>query len=212
MNEPTKIPNQKLVPRATPQSIDGASPSVRTRLAAVPAFRALPPDKQRDVAKNMDNVISFISRPNAIAPEAKERTELPSFVGELIEGVFDAMVNASQEQMRAYGELIASVSKTADDFMRENVTDAAARDWLAELYPDSAGDDSSESDSSDSSAKLGLVGVARRRLAASRQQLLARMVMLGINRIVVTDGRITAKATFDVRGVDAARSDIRAES
>ena len=39
----------------------------------------------------------------------------------------------------------------------------------------------------------------------SRQQLLASMVMLGINRIVVTDGSINAKVVFDMRATDQAK-------
>ena len=35
-----------------------------------------------------------------------------------------------------------------------------------------------------------LVPAAKRRLAAGRQQLLSTMVLMGINRIVVTDGSI----------------------
>ena len=42
-------------------------------------------------------------------------------------------------------------------------------------------------------------------MAKSRQQLLASMVMLGINRIVVTDGSITAKVVFDMRAEDKAK-------
>ena len=39
-------------------------------------------------------------------------------------------------------------------------------------------------------------------MARSRQQMLASMVMLGINRIVVTDGLINAKVVFDMRATD----------
>jgi hypothetical protein len=39
-------------------------------------------------------------------------------------------------------------------------------------------------------------------MAQSRQQLLSSMVMLGINRIVVTDGSIRAKVIFDMRAHD----------
>ena len=38
-----------------------------------------------------------------------------------------------------------------------------------------------------------LVGAARRRLAIDRQQMLATLVMMGINRVVVTDGKIGAR-------------------
>ncbi|WP_433965191.1 hypothetical protein [Tunturiibacter gelidiferens] len=41
-------------------------------------------------------------------------------------------------------------------------------------------------------------------MARGRQQLLASMVMLGINRIVITDGVINAKVIFDMRASDTA--------
>lgn len=47
-----------------------------------------------------------------------------------------------------------------------------------------------------------LVPAARTQLATSRQQLLATMVLMGINRIVVTDGRIQAKVLFDFSAKD----------
>ncbi|MBR0692731.1 hypothetical protein [Bradyrhizobium lablabi] len=48
-----------------------------------------------------------------------------------------------------------------------------------------------------------LVPAARTQIATGRQQLLATMVMLGINRIVVTDGKISAKVVFDFKASDS---------
>ena len=42
-----------------------------------------------------------------------------------------------------------------------------------------------------------MVAATRRRLARNRQQTLATIVLMGINRIVVTDGRIVPKIKFD---------------
>src|SRR4029079_15166729 len=47
-----------------------------------------------------------------------------------------------------------------------------------------------------------LVPAARNDLARSRQGLLATMVLMGINRIIVTDGKINAKLKFDFRARD----------
>ena len=47
-------------------------------------------------------------------------------------------------------------------------------------------------------------------MAKSRQQLLASMVMLGINRIVITDGSINAKVIFDMRAEDKAKREYTA--
>ncbi|MFM0631233.1 hypothetical protein [Paraburkholderia xenovorans] len=176
-----------------------------------------------------------------------QKVDFPKFVGGLIKNVFQAIVESSIEQMRAYGELIANVSKTVDGFMQDNISAGAGRDWLAQKYPDAVGvevnqnagafaegeappaptatlvakGDNAEirlaeisrdlnlappvSDISDADAELRLVTAARLQMAKSRQQLLASMVMLGINRIVVTDGAITAKVIFDMRAEDKAR-------
>jgi hypothetical protein len=50
-----------------------------------------------------------------------------------------------------------------------------------------------------------LVQSARTQLATSRQQLLATMVLMGINRIVVTDGKIQAKILYDFQARDNSR-------
>ena len=47
-------------------------------------------------------------------------------------------------------------------------------------------------------------------MARSRQQMLASMVVLGINRIVVTDGAINAKVVFDLKASDQAERKARA--
>jgi hypothetical protein len=47
-----------------------------------------------------------------------------------------------------------------------------------------------------------LVPAARTQLATSRQQLLATLVLMGINRVVVTDGRIAARVMFDFQARD----------
>ncbi|ADV26718.1 hypothetical protein Psesu_0866 [Pseudoxanthomonas suwonensis 11-1] len=50
-----------------------------------------------------------------------------------------------------------------------------------------------------------LVPAARTTIASGRQQLLATIVMLGINRIVVTDGKISAKVMYDFQARDNSR-------
>ena len=67
-------------------------------------------------------------------------------------------------------------------------------------------------DLSDEEEELRLVNGARLIMAKSRQQLLASMVMLGINRIVVTDGSITAKVRFNMRATDQAQREYKASA
>ncbi len=113
-----------------------------------------------------------------------QEVDFPAFVSGLIKGVFGAIVNVSIEQMKAYGQLVAAVSKSLDKFRDENVSENEARDHLVKRFPD-----------------LHVATTAKKkpaaikRLATQRQQLLATMVLMGINRIVVTDGKIKAKIT-----------------
>lgn len=179
--------------------------------------------------------------------ELVQKVDFPKFVGGLIKNVFQAIVESSIEQMRAYGELIANVAKTTDQFMRDNIGEGAGRDYLADAYPDvlavgvggtaegfAAGESADPppprleargedpavrlaeisremnvnppvTDLSDANAELRLVTAARLQMAKSRQQLLSSMVMLGINRIVITDGSINAKVVFDMRASDKAK-------
>jgi hypothetical protein len=63
----------------------------------------------------------------------------------------------------------------------------------------------------DDTVEEKLVPAARTQLAASRQQLLSTIVLMGINRIVVTDGRIQAKVHFDFSAKDIFRLEERDE-
>jgi hypothetical protein len=169
------------------------------------------------------------------------KVDFPKFVGGLIENVYQAIVTSSIQQMRAYAEMLKSVSQSVDDFARENITENNARDWLVDNYPDvfdieaPSSDDATEgtsqprlvtkgdesetrlaaisrdmmlpqplTDISDPESEAALVRGARMSMAKSRMQLLASMVMLGINRIVVTDGSIRAKVVFGMRASDVA--------
>jgi hypothetical protein len=67
--------------------------------------------------------------------------------------------------------------------------------------------DKPPSDLSDEASEAELVRRAKLQLARQRQQLLCSMVMLGINRIVVTDGHINAKVVFSMRASDVAKRD-----
>jgi len=148
---------------------------------------------------------------NEVARDFLEDVNFPEYVASLIEGVFQAIVDASVKQMDAYGELLQSVAKTVDQFVQDQVSDGKGRDWLLATYPnlfervDGSGclrlrpgvnvaraisrlrflPVEGELDQLDSGAiEAKLVPAARRRLATSRQQLLATMVMMGVQRSV----------------------------
>ncbi|KAF1703635.1 hypothetical protein [Pseudoxanthomonas suwonensis] len=157
--------------------------------------------------------------------------DFPGFVSQLVHGTFDAIVDASIRQMESYSSLVSAVAKTVDQFTEENVTYNQARDWLAGRYPGDVAirlPEAGEAEprlvprSDDASpvwlADYGLEGETltqelleqqvlpqvRMRVGAERQQLLATMVLLGLNRVAVRDGSISAKVMFRAAAADAA--------
>ncbi|MEQ9258369.1 MAG: hypothetical protein RIG84_04655 [Roseovarius sp.] len=174
------------------------------------------------------------SNVSRITEDTLNAIAFPTFVADLIKGTFQAIVESSIQQMEAYAELLSNVAKTVDEFMADNITDNNARDWLAGAYPQvirldtSSGsprlvpqenaDDAQppnfqgdlsigEEVSLDEESIEGiLVPAARRKIAQSRQQTLATMVLMGMNRIVVTRGRIKAAMGFRIDTTDTSRS------
>jgi hypothetical protein len=59
----------------------------------------------------------------------------PTFVADLINGTFDAIIGATIKQMQAFMTLVEQVAKSVEEFMRDNITDNQARDWLVQSYP-----------------------------------------------------------------------------
>jgi hypothetical protein len=152
----------------------------------------------------------------------------PTFVADLIKGTFQAIVNASIQQMEAYASLLSNVAKTVDQFMADNITDNQARDYLVGRYPEHFKIETNENSArirvkdsdlpppnfkadlglnedvavDDDSAEEKLVPAARRSLAQQRHSMLSTMVLMGINRIVVTSGRIKAGMKFHIDARD----------
>ncbi len=279
-----------LTPR---QTLDVARGKVRDLLLKSDAFRALPQDKQRDIAKNTVEVVNYLAAPEGVpgnklatakqfvgagqsddpyalaledepgggrrsrrdgdfsALAAREGAQVagllldqvnfPEFVSGLINGVFHSIVQSSMQQMEAYGRLVADVAKSLNQFRDENVSMNQGRDHLVEQFSDTfmldvdtgdsfgggggprirlredvdeeqalakindlpvAGGKLTSLDLEDDEVEEKLVQAARTQLATSRQQLLATMVMMGINRIIVTEGRISAKVMYDFRARD----------
>lgn len=161
-----------------------------------------------------------------------QAVDFPKFVSQLIEGVFTSIVNSSIRQMQAYEKLLEGVVKSVDQFASENVSHNQARDYLKNRFPetfdlqatggkprlvakDGAPDDAAARikkelgydgtlDFDDEESEAVLLQKAKVEMARSKQQLLATMVLLGINRIVVTDGLINAKVFIEVKASDTA--------
>ncbi|MBX3160377.1 MAG: hypothetical protein KF773_30715 [Deltaproteobacteria bacterium] len=161
--------------------------------------------------------------------------DFPKFVASLIDGTFKAIVTTSIEQMKAYAEMVKSVSASLNEFKDRNTSDSEARASLAARYPqlmqitinggverlapkdDAFGDDlpdfqrdlglSEEVTSLDEDVlEQKLIPAMRDELARGRQQLLATTILMGINRIIVTDGKINARIRFKFDAVETTRT------
>jgi hypothetical protein len=164
--------------------------------------------------------------------------DFPEFVSGLIDGVFNSIVSATLKQMDAYSKLLESVVKSVNEFATDNFTLNQGRDWLTDRFPrhlttqvemgqpklalteyaEENGLDEVQSslgmkESVDLDTQESEQALAQRgqlEMARLRQKQLATMVVLGINRVVVTNGLINAKVMIDVKTRDKAQRQRRA--
>lgn len=166
------------------------------------------------------------SRVGDVARATLNAIDFPQFVGSLIQGTFQAIVESHIQQMEAYATLLKNVAQTVDRFMVDNISTGMARDYLADQFDGLISRDTSSGqarlrvnrrsssdelpgffkelgfaspdDLDEEAVEETAVPAARLQLAQQRQQTLATMVMLGINRVLVDDGEISAKLQFHI--------------
>ena len=166
-----------------------------------------------------------------------DEIDFPDFVASLVHGTFDAIVDASIRQMESYADLVSAVAKTVDQFTNDNVTLNQARDWLVQQYPQDLyldlssspklmpkpieGEDADTPRSPEWLREFEMEGAeltpefleeqsvpsARTKVGQSRQQMLATMVLLGLNRVIVRDGSISARLRFRASAADQTKVD-----
>jgi len=172
-----KAPSAKRAPKLL------VSQKVKELLAHSAAFAQLPKETQSQIARDMTSIAAYLAEIPGTTPVGRlaQQVDFPEFVANLINGVFQAIVQSSIEQMNAYAELLASVSTSLKHFRDANISDQEACAFLTAQCRDCFKVRSIKPLSPKS------------RLATTRQQLLATMLMMGINRIVLTDGTIHAR-------------------
>ncbi|MFT3696815.1 MAG: hypothetical protein QM831_26980 [Kofleriaceae bacterium] len=157
--------------------------------------------------------------------------DFPKFVSNLIDGVFASIVKSTIQQMDAFSKMLESVAKTADQFAKETISEQTVREYLKSSYPNAlemgTGDDgdsqlkfkddlsddqmpnlqqdfqlSDKPNLDDKEGEAKLILGAQLKMARQRQQHLATMMLMGINRIIVTEGEIRASVMFDTKSKD----------
>jgi hypothetical protein len=155
--------------------------------------------------------------------EIREAIDFPTYVQQLISGVFQAITQSNISQLTAIGDMLDAVSRTEEEFTAENIRDADVMAWAVGKFPflrihegtlqvregvdltEKASEiaaqlrvSESEVSSLDESDLMGTLGpLVRQRIGRERQQMLATMVQMGLQRVVVDEGRL--HASMDMR-------------
>lgn len=209
-------------------------------------------DARKPVARALADQPGFgesARRIGQVTRDTLEAISFPRFVTDLLNGVFRAMNDSSQQQLNQYLQLLNAVSGTAEGFAQTQTNEVQVRAWLVDHFPGSfemdlpdapePGDEppdpedvqpprlrmksggsmpseealraalgvQPEDDFSAPSNPEALVPLARRQLARQRQGMLATMVQMGMQRIVIDAGRITAAMRFHIDTHSAASQD-----
>jgi hypothetical protein len=156
----------------------------------------------------------------------RDSIAFPEFVQSLITGTFQAILTSSTVQLGSLGELLDNVSASGDDF-NQTIQDNDVRSWAtqrfsfltisegtvgmrdpehdlheydAQLKSALSASDAEVSGIDGSDIEGTLLPLVRRKMGRDRQGILATLVQMGLQRIVVDEGRL--EASMDLR-VDA---------
>jgi hypothetical protein len=162
-----------------------------------------------------------------VLKSTKDAIDFPGFVTSLITGVFQAMTTSTIQQLQAVADLLDAVNAGASEFGTQHVGPDRAIEWAANRFPaftvDKKGKeprlivrpdgempeagalktaldatDEEVSGIEEDNLEETLLPLVRRKLARDRQQMLRTMVLMGLQRIVVDDGRIHASMELQV--------------
>lgn len=96
------------------------------------SFRQLTVPKQKSLTSNLAKITTQLAGPTRPGVES---VDFPTFVEQLIEGVFNSIVNSSVQQMEAYQDLLNDVAGSIDGVD----TSEDARDFICRKLAKIAG-------------------------------------------------------------------------
>lgn len=178
-------------------------PTFATQSSLATGFSADVPDRTNPMFKEAANSIS----------DLQKKVDFPSFVRDLLVGVFDANLDANQRQMDYYKELLREAIKDVTEFVKK-IQDAEAYDRLAQdngytlryrqpkrlaspdFQPPTVLDKNQNAvNATEVQAKLNDAKLA---MAQERRTLLRETLLMGVSRLVVEQGTIQAKVNFTI--------------
>jgi len=150
-----------------------------------------------------------------------QQVDFPTFVKDLLKGVFDANLKVSIQQTEEYQKLLKTATKSVAEFVNA-IDDTAAFGYLAENQADkfSLDFDTKEADAAgnpkavltnakgerldlgDNEIKAKIMD-AKISMAKEQRNLLVQLVVAGIQRLVVDSGKVKASVLFDVKASES---------
>ena len=197
-----------------------------------PHFLALPREQQvelyRDMLtrgleaqQNQARLRALANEPDDLSPTRMQdaaglagafldEVSFPTFVKDLITGVYDSIVKSSIEQIEAYTNMYKELSKPLAAIARE-ISEADALGQVATDDPlrFTMGGDGGLTDNN-SNMKVDtsndeiqkLMFQARLKLAHERRLMMRETMIIGVNRLVVEKGTIRAGLIFNIRSTE----------
>lgn len=156
--------------------------------------------------------------------DIRKALDFPEYVTSLITGVFQAITRSNLDQITQLSDLLDNVAKTQEEFASDNIRDRDVIQWAigkmpfltstdgSDLVPrpgtdlveqraairSAVGATDAELSALDESDLLATLGpLIQRRIGRERQQILGTLVQMGLQRIVVDEGRL--HASMDMR-------------
>lgn len=168
-------------------------------------------DDKRHLNQRMDQL-------GDIAEDFVDSVDFPQFVEDLLKAVFDANLKVTIEQMRAYTELMKAATASIAKFVNQ-IDDTMAFGYLAENNSDEFSIDfppegEKEADGSPKAVLVDKEGnrldigdnelkarIMDAKIAMAREQraILRETILMGVTRLVVTNGKVKASVVFDFK-------------
>lgn len=159
--------------------------------------------------------------------DIREGIDFPGFVTDLINGVFRAISTSNLQQLQSFGDLLTNVTASSSSFASRNITVSDAAVWALQnfhflepteedgqpslqvkkdtdlsehtnLLKEALDATESEIRNIDEGDLMStLIPLIRRKMGRDRQTILSTMIMMGLQRVVVDQGRM--HASMDLR-------------
>ena len=186
-----------------------------------PVARAMDeaPKKASDLINDDRYLNKRIDQLGAIAQDFVEAVDFPKFVRDLLKGVFDANLEVTLAQMKAYGELLKTATASVAKFVKD-IDNTSAFGYLAENQSDNFNLDfddegaavlkdkdgtelakATDKDIGDNEVKAKIMD-AKIAMAKEQRALLRETLLMGVTRLVVERGNVKAGVLFDFKATE----------